>query len=247
MQYDRSVRKAVLLAAGRGTRLGALTANRPKPMVPVRGVPLVEHILVGLRAAGIREYLMVVAYLADVIRDYFGDGSRWGVAIDYVLQETAHGTGGALRFGEAFAAGDPIVASFGDILVSYANYPALISTYETTDCAAVIGINPMDDPSAGASVYHEDGRLLRIVEKPPAGNAVSPWNHAGVSVYGPDVWPALARLKPSPRGELELTDAITTLVAEGRDVRVCKIGGFWSDVGTPASLAEAEHRWGEQA
>ena len=246
MASDRTVRKAVLLAAGRGTRLGALTADRPKPMVPVCGTPLIEHILIGLREAGVREFLMVVGYLADVLRDYFGDGSRWDVRVRYAQQEAPHGTGAALRCGEAFAAGEPVLASFGDILVSHANYPALLSTYASTDSAAVIGINPMDDPSAGAAVYHENGRLLRVVEKPAAGQSGPRWNHAGVSVYGPSIWPALAGLKPSARGEIELTDAINTLALEGRDVRVCPIRSFWSDVGTPASLAEAERRWPAQ-
>lgn len=243
MQPVHRVTKAVLLAAGRGTRLGALTATRPKPMVPLCGLPLMEHILLGLRAAGIRDYLIVVGYLASVLRDYFGDGARWDVRMQYALQEVAHGTGAALRFGEEFAENEPVLASFGDILVSPANYPALIARYEAAGCAACIGINPMDDPSAGAAVYHEHGILQRVVEKPPVTTQGPRWNHAGVSVYGPEVWPALAGLQPSKRGEYEITDAINALAASDRGACVHEIAGFWSDIGTPASLAEAERRW----
>src|SRR5688572_21689682 len=97
------VGKAVILAAGRGTRLGAITANRPKPMVPVQDTPVLEHILTGLMAEGIREFLLVVGYKGAAIRDYCGDGSRWGASIQYVEQEQLNGTGGALRLGREFA------------------------------------------------------------------------------------------------------------------------------------------------
>jgi len=233
--------RSVTLAAGRGKRLGALTADRPKPMVEVRGKPILEHIIEGAREAGVDEMLLVVSYLQDVIRDYFGDGSRWGVRLEYVEQTGRHGSGGAMLYGQEFAGEEPFLALYGDILVGPAEYRGLVAEFERGGCEAVIGVNYMADPTAGAAVYREGGRIVRVVEKPPAGTAGSNWNVAGISVYSAAVWPELEAITPSPRGEYELTDAITALIPQG--VRAYEIGGFWSDVGTPEALADAERDW----
>src|SRR5215469_3579359 len=95
VKENRRIGKAILLAAGRGTRLGSLTANKPKPMVEVGGKPVIEHIILGLKGHGIQEFLVVVHYLGEVIRDYFQDGSRLGVSLEYVHQPDMNGTGAA--------------------------------------------------------------------------------------------------------------------------------------------------------
>ncbi|HXG23381.1 MAG TPA: sugar phosphate nucleotidyltransferase, partial [Chthonomonadales bacterium] len=255
MEWNPTVHRAVLLAAGRGTRLGTLTTDRPKPMIPVRGRPVLEYIVVGLRAAGICEFLLVVGYRAEAIQAHFGDGSPWGVKIDYAMQEVPTGTGAAMALARDFAGEEPILASYGDILTDYTHYRALLAEYAAAPCAAVIGINPVEDPSAGGAVYREGKRVVRVVEKPPPGflgtprvqvpgsTAGSYWNLAGVSVYSPDLWPVLANIPRSPRGEYELTDAIQGLIAAGKEVRACEMTGFWSDVGTPEALAAAERAW----
>jgi dTDP-glucose pyrophosphorylase len=239
----KTVQKAVLLAAGRGTRLGSLTDHLPKPMVRVQGVPVLEHILRGLRDGGITEALLVVGYRAEAIRDYFGAGERVGIALSYVHQATPNGTGAALLLGRAFAAEGAVLATYGDILTDPAHYRAVLD--EGAAClarggGAVIGINPVDDPAAGSAVYREGSRVRRVVEKPPPGTAVGCWNIAGVSVFGGAVWGCLAALTPSPRGEYELTDAIGCLLDANREVRAVELRGFWSDIGTPEALAHAE-------
>lgn len=241
------VDRAVLLAAGRGTRLGALTADRPKPMVPLCGKPILERILAGLRNAGIGEFLIVIGYRGDAIRDYFGDGRAWNVRIDYAEQPVPNGTGAALARATGWAGNRPtapVLASFGDIYTDPNHYPALIADYESAPCAALIGINLLPDPTAGAAVYREGDRIERVVEKPPPGTAAGKWNVAGVSIYGREVWEVLPALKPSPRGEIEITDAISTLITRsesgGRLVRSHEMRGFWSDIGTPDALREAE-------
>jgi NDP-sugar pyrophosphorylase family protein len=242
-----SVDRAVLLAAGRGTRLGTLTVNRPKPMVPLCGKPILERIIVGLRNAGLREFLIVIGYRGDAIREYFGDGSAWDLRIDYADQPVPNGTGAALACATEWSAARPeasVLASFGDIYTDPNHYPALIEDYESGPCAALVGINLLADPTAGAAVYREGDRILRVVEKPPPGTATGKWNMAGVSIYGPEVWEVLPTLRPSPRGEIEITDAISALIARsesgGRLVRAHEMRGFWSDIGTPEALQEAE-------
>jgi len=236
------IRKAIILAAGRGTRLGSLTLDRPKPMVEVAGKPVLEHILQGLAGSGLEDFLLVVGYKREAIEEYFQDGSRWGVTISYAIQEVPSGTGAALRFGEGFAGGDPIVMSYGDIFTDSRHYQSLVRNYVSSPCAAIIGINP-GDPSSGAAAFHENGRLLGVKEKPKPGEPTSNWNLAGVSLYSSAIWQQLGKLKPSPRGEYEITDAITGLIDSGEEVRAEEMVGFWSDVGTPQALQDAEREW----
>lgn len=235
-----AIDRAVLLAAGRGTRLGALTADRPKPMVPLLGKPVLEHILLRLASVGIREFVLVVGYKAEAIRAYFGAGARWDWRISYAVQPVPNGTGAALACARELAGQGPALVSFGDILTDVANYRGLVDDFTEAPCAAVVGINYVEDVSAGGAVTLDGRRIVRVVEKPPPGTTDSHWNLAGASVYSPEIWPAVAALKPSARGEYEITDAIGALIAAGREVRASKFTGFWSDIGTPEALHEAE-------
>ena len=234
------ISRAVLLAAGRGTRLGALTADRPKPMVPVFGKPVLELILVRLASVGISDFVLVVGYRAAAIQEYFGDGSRWGWQIRYALQKETNGTGAALLQARDLAGPEPVLASYGDILTDARNYRRLLDEYLSAPCAAAVGVNAVEDVYAGSAVYREGARVVRVVEKPPRGSATTHWNLAGASIYGPQIWPTLAALKPSVRGEYELTEAVEALIESGQEVRACEFSGFWSDIGTPEALREAE-------
>ncbi len=235
-----TIKRAALLAAGRGTRLGALTANQPKPMVPLQGKPVLEHILVRLANVGLSEFILVVGYHAEAIQSYFGDGSRWGWHVSYAFQPVPNGTGAALALARDLAGSEPILASFGDILTDEANYRRLLDNYLAAPCAAVVGVNEVADVSAGSAVTMDGNRVVKVVEKPPPGTSDSHWNLAGASVYSPAIWDALASLKPSFRGEYEITDAVGSLIASGLEVRASKFTGFWSDIGTPEALIEAE-------
>ncbi len=241
------VERAVLLAAGRGTRLGALTADRPKPMVPLLGKPVIEHIMLRLANVGLTEFVLVVGYRAEALQSYFGDGARWGWRIAYALQPTPNGTGAALAQARDLAGSAPVLASYGDILTDDANYRRLLEDYTRSPCAAVVGINAVEDVSAGSAVTLEGDHILKVVEKPPRGTTDSHWNLAGASVYGPAIWDAVAALKPSARGEYELTDAIGALIASSQEVRASKFTGFWSDIGTPEALRAAEAQLNQAA
>ena len=235
-----TIQRAVLLAAGRGTRLGALTANQPKPMVLLLGKPVLEHILLRLAKAGLTEFILVVGYHAEAIQSYFGDGARWGWRISYAFQPEPNGTGAALAHARDLAGCEPFLASFGDILTDTANYRRLLDDFLAAPCAAVVGVNLVPDVSAGSAVTMEGNRVVKVIEKPPPGTTDSNWNLAGASVYSPAIWEAVAALKPSARGEYEITDAVGSLIASGQEVRASKITGFWSDIGTPEALKEAE-------
>src|SRR5271163_1639992 len=128
-----NVTKAVLLAAGRGTRMLELTQEIPKPMIEVRGKPILLHIVEGLRDAGIGRFLVIVGWRADVVQSFFGDGSAFGISVEYETQVVQDGTGRVIVLAREFCKDDPFVLSYGDILVDPANYRLLAALEESNE------------------------------------------------------------------------------------------------------------------
>jgi dTDP-glucose pyrophosphorylase len=233
---SQTVQKAVLLAAGRGTRMRELTNELPKPMIEVRGKPILEHILEGLRAAGVTRFLIVVGYRAEVVRNHFGDGSRFGVQVEYVNQTVQDGTGRVVDLGRAFTGEDPFILSYGDILVAPENYHRLATM---GDAEALISVKKNEDVSKGGAVFvNERFELTDLREKPQPGEPTSPWYNAGVYTFRPSIYAFTAKLEKSPRGEYELTDAIRDLAMSGQKVQALELAGAWADVRDPEVLAQ---------
>ncbi|MGI8926437.1 MAG: nucleotidyltransferase family protein [Tepidiformaceae bacterium] len=231
--------KAVLLAAGRGTRLGAITANYPKALLEVGGVPVIARILGGLARAGIEDITIVTGHLASLLEAEIGNGGESGVRIRYVRQDSADGTARALALARDWLGEEPFFFSWGDVLVDPANYRGVLRAARFADHA--IAVNEAEDPWAGAAVYIEKATMAvtRIVEKPPKGTSGTRWNNAGFGVLGPGIWPEIGQLQPSERGEYELPRAIARLVACGAHVRAVPVEGYWFDIGTPDELERA--------
>ena len=159
--------KAVILAAGKGTRLRQLTANRPKPMVKVGNSTALERIMGGIAQAGSREFVLVVGYRKEVIERYFGDGARFGVKIHYVHQQVQNGTGSAVHLTREVVGEEPFLLSFGDIIVPPDNYQAMTAAY-SSGADAVLALNWVADPYKGAAVYLDENDVVKeIVDKPP--------------------------------------------------------------------------------
>ena len=228
--------RAVILAAGRGTRMRELTADLPKPMIAVRSKPVLQHIIEGLRDAGIRDCLVVVGYRADVVRDFFGSGSRYNVAIQYKTQTVQDGTGRVVELAHDFVTDRPFILAYGDILVDPANYKRLIDL--TNGVEAMLTVTRGEDISKGGAVFLNDEMdLVDLREKPKPGEATSPWYNAGLYAFRPSIFDFIAKLKPSPRGEYELTDAIRELAQSGKRVKAIELSGEWADVRDPETLA----------
>ena len=229
--------KAVLLAAGKGTRMRELTNDLPKPMIAVRGQPILGHIVDGLRAAGVTHFQMIVGYRADVVRDYFGDGSKFGVAVEYATQVVQDGTGRVVELARDFAGADPFVLSYGDILVDPANYERLVALGDA-DALISVKFNPGEIAKGGSVFVNERFEMTDLREKPQPGEPTSPWYNAGIYTFRPSIFDFTARLEKSPRGEYELTDAIRALALSGRHVQAVELSGDWADVRDPEVLAQ---------
>jgi dTDP-glucose pyrophosphorylase len=231
------INKAVLLAAGRGTRMRELTSELPKPMIKVRGKPILLHIIEGLQMAGIRDFLIIVGYHADAVRKYFGDGTCFGLQIKYAVQVIQDGTGRVLELARDFVGQSPFMLNYGDILVDRANYKSLVELPD--DVAAIVSVKQNQDVSKGGAVFvNEQMEVTDIREKPKPSEATSPWYNAGIYAFRPSIFEWTAKLKPSPRGEYELTDAVRGLAQSGKKVKAFELTGEWADVRDPEILAQ---------
>jgi dTDP-glucose pyrophosphorylase len=231
------INKAVILAAGRGTRMRELTVDFPKPMIEVRGKPILQHIVEGLRDAGVCRFVIIVGYHAETVQNFFGDGRRHNVDIEYVTQTVQDGTGRVVALARDFADGSPFILSYGDILISPENYKRVVDLPD--DCEAIITVTRGEDVSKGGAVFVNDQMdLVDLREKPKPGESTSPWYNAGLYAFRPGIFEFIASLKPSPRGEYELTDAIRNLAHSGKKVQALELTGEWADVRDPEILAK---------
>ena len=234
------IERAVVLAAGRGTRMRELTAELPKPMIEVRGKPVLQHIVEGLRDAGIRDCLIVVGYRADAVQDFFGDGSRYNLAIQYKTQTVQDGTGRVVELARDFVTDSPFILAYGDILVDPTNYGRLANFSDDVD--AMLTVTRGEDVSKGGAVFVNDQMaVIDIREKSDRWSGLSqdaiPFYNAGLYAFRPSIFDFTAKLKPSPRGEYELTDAIRDLAQSGKTVKALQLTGEWADVRDPEILA----------
>lgn len=230
--------KAIILAAGKGTRMGFLTQYVPKPMISVGGKRFLEWIIDSIHEAGINDFLIVTGYHAETIESYFGDGRSRGVSIDYIRQTEADGTGGAVRCAREKVEGENFLLTFGDILVPAPDYKEMIDTFKRINPLCMLGVNKVDDPYLGAAVYFngEENRIQQIIEKPNQGESTTCWNQAGVFVFQPGIFDYIQTLERSQRGEYELTEAIDAAIQAGKDVRADKLQGYRYEIGTPEDV-----------
>ncbi len=224
--------RAVVLAAGRGKRMGGITEAVPKPMLPVQGRPLLEHVMDRLAIAGVQRFLIVTGYRHETIEEHFHE---WRLPVEFRLQDPIDGTGSAARLARDFAGNEPFLLTFGDILCDSAAYLRCAGTL-AADVAAVLGVRDLDDPFRAAAVYADGDRVSRVIEKPPAGSSATRWTSAGLYAMRPVVFDYLDRLELSPRNEYEITSIFDRMIADGLEVRMSPMEGDWRDVGRPEDL-----------
>ncbi len=235
--------KGVVLAAGEGARLRPITSTRPKHLIKVGGRPILEHCLSALKACGIEETVVVVHFMADAIRQYFGDGKRLGLKIEYLEQKEMLGTGNAVAVAEPFVK-DEFLLVYGDLLFSAEAVKSVISLHQKEKPVATMAVVPVDRPeSYGVVDLENEKQVKRIVEKPKREEATSNLANAGIYVFSPEIFEKIRATSASARGEWEITDAIGLLLGEKRSFLAAKVSSDeWFDVGRPWDLLEA-NRW----
>ncbi|OPY34162.1 MAG: Bifunctional protein GlmU [Methanomassiliicoccales archaeon PtaU1.Bin124] len=226
--------KALVLAAGEGTRLRPLTSNTPKPLLMIAGKPYLSHLFTALRSAGVDEITLLVGFKANRIKEYFGDGSKYDFKITYLEQKqrlgTAHAIGTASRSFD-----DDFICVNGDVLISPSDVAGLAETYRRSK-GTVMGAVKVEDPGRFGVIEEKDGKMVHIIEKPrdPPSDLIN----AGAFVFTPQIFDFIAKTGKSPRGEYEITDTLNML-AQQEDVHLHKVEDYWMDVGRPWDLLKA--------
>ncbi len=226
--------KAVIMAGGEGTRLRPLTSNAPKPLLPLVNRPMMEHIVDLLKRHGIDEIVVTVAFMANAIRDYFGDGSEFGVKIAYATEETPLGTAGSVRNAMEHLTERFVVIS-GDVLTDI-DLGAIIDFHDQKGAMATIGLAHVDNPlEFGIVITHEDGSIERFLEKPTWGQVFSDTINTGIFVLEPEIFDYIEADRPVDfSGEV-----FPKLLEDGKPLFGAITEGYWEDVGTLEAYVRA--------
>ncbi len=222
--------KVIILAAGEGSRMRPLTYTRPKVMLPLANKPILEHLLIEARKAGIREFIFVVGYHDEQVRDYFGSGDKWGVNISYSSQRRQWGTADALKMAKGLVDGNFLVIN-GDIMVSQKDINLLTNKSDNT-----LSVVEVEDTRDLGVVEVSQGKVVHIyekAEKPPSHMA-----NAGLYLFTPDIFDAISQTLKSSRGEYEITDSLQLMIDQGHHISYQEIS-YWLDLSYPWDLLPA--------
>ncbi|GAB4524975.1 MAG: glucose-1-phosphate thymidylyltransferase [Anaerolineae bacterium] len=228
--------KAVILAAGQGTRLRPVTLTMPKPLVPVANKSLIEYAIEVLKNAGLKDIGIVVSDLQSPIIQHLGNGSALEMNIEYIVQEEQLGLAHAVSLCRSFVGDEPFCMMLGDNIFQD-KMERLIRGFNDSDSDAAIALGEVGDPSRFGIADVREGKIVRVVEKPkdpPSNLAIF-----GVYLFRKSIFDAIGKIKPSWRNELEITDAIQQLLDDGLKVSPYTIDGWWVDAGKPNAIIQA--------
>jgi glucose-1-phosphate thymidylyltransferase len=229
--------KGLILSGGRGTRLRPITYTSAKQLVPVANKPVLFYGIEAMAAAGIGEVGIIIApETGEEIKAVTGDGSAFGVKITYILQDEPAGLAHAVLTAEPFLGDSPFVMYLGDNLLQ-GGMTDLVDAFKANEPDALILLTPVPDPQNYGVAELNDGRVTRLVEKPPEPK--TDLALCGVYMFTAGIHEAARAIKPSGRGELEITDAIQHLVDTGRRVEPHVVQGWWKDTGRLDDMLEA--------
>lgn len=229
--------KALILSGGAGTRLRPLTHTSAKQLLPVANKPIIFYGIEAIAAAGVSEFAIIVGDTAEDVMKEVGDGSRWGVNISYIRQEAPLGLAHAVKISRDFIKEDPFIMFLGDNLLKE-GLPEFVKKFEQNKPNALILLTKVPNPQQfGVAELDASGSVARLVEKPK--NPKSDLALVGIYLFDKSIFKAVDSIKPSQRGEYEITDAIQWLLDNGHKVEPHMVSGWWKDTGKPEDLIEA--------
>lgn len=228
--------KALILSGGKGTRLRPITHTSAKQLVPVANKPILFYAIEAIRDAGITDIGIIVGETHEEIRAAVGDGKRFGTQVTYIQQDAPLGLAHAVKIAEKFMAGEPFVMFLGDNLIKDGIRP-LVEEYMQSGANSQILLAHVPNAREFGVAEIEGGRVVRLIEKPE--NPPSDLALVGVYMFDSNVFEAVNSIKPSARGELEITDAIQYLIDKGYRVESHTITGWWKDTGKLEDMLEA--------
>lgn len=228
--------KALILAGGTGSRLRPITYSMAKQLVPVANKPVIEYGIEAIASAGVREFGIIVGDTGAAVEKAVGDGSRWGISITYIPQSAPLGLAHAVATARPFLGDDDFIMYLGDNLIK-SSVVTLVTEFQTYKPAATILLTPVPNPSDFGVAELGSDRVVRLEEKPksPKSNLAL----VGVYLFDKRIHSSIERLKPSARGEYEITDAIQGLIDTSLEVRSHIVEGWWKDTGTVEAMLEA--------
>jgi glucose-1-phosphate thymidylyltransferase len=229
--------KGLILSGGKGTRLYPLTYTRAKQLIPVANKPVLVRVIESIRDAGVEEIGVVIGSTGPEIREALGDGSRWGVRVTYIEQPNPLGLAHAVKLARDFIGEERFVMFLGDNVIQ-GGISTLIADFAANDWNCQIVLKEVENPSAfGVVKLRPDGSIDCLIEKPkdPPSNLAL----VGIYMFDHHIFQAVDAIQPSPRGELEITDAIQWLVTQDYRVFPYVHPGWWIDTGKPTDMLEA--------
>ncbi|MCL6578089.1 MAG: glucose-1-phosphate thymidylyltransferase [Candidatus Bathyarchaeota archaeon] len=230
--------KGIILHGGHGTRLRPLTHTGPKQLIPIANKPISQYVLEDLRNSGITDIAIILGdVLPEKVKSYYDDGSKFDVKITYITQEKPAGIAHAVGLAEDFVGENPFVVYLGDNMLK-GGISKYVQEFQKENSDAIVLLCKVENPQQfGVAEFDKEGNIVRLIEKPKK----PPSNYAltGIYFFKPPIFKMIKKLKPSWRGELEITEAIQNLLDEGYRVSHRIVEGWWKDTGTVEDIIEA--------
>ena len=226
--------KAVVMAGGFGTRIQPLTNSRPKPMLPIINRPMMEHTMMTLKKLGITEFIILLYFKPEVIQDYFGDGSDFGIKITYVVPDDDYGTAGAVKLAEEHIGDDNFIIISGDLVTDF-DFQKIFDYHAQKESKLTITLTSVDNPlEFGVVIANEEGKIEKFLEKPSWGEVFSDTINTGIYIIEPEI------LQYIPKSENFdfAKDLFPRLMREGIELTAGYAEGYWRDVGNPESYRD---------